>query len=100
VLATYRRLISLRQARTSLRRGSLRRLDLGGGDVLAYVREADDEATLVVANFAEAGTTVDLTSAPEGTWQAIGGSHREPSGPDTSGALPLRALEVVILGRA
>ena len=66
VLATYRRLIALRHGRASLRRGSIRRLDLGGDDVLAYVRESEGEATLVVANFAQDGTTVELGGAGAG----------------------------------
>ncbi len=100
VLATYRRLIALRHDRASLRRGSIRRLDLGGDDILAYLREWDGEASLVVANFATDETTVDLAAAGGGAWRPIGGSHQEPSAPDASGALPLRGLEVVILGRA
>ncbi len=100
VLATYRRLIALRQDRASLRRGALRRLDIGGDDVLAYVREADGEATLVVANFAEEGASVDVRSAGEGSWRALGGSHRDPTAPDANGTLALRGLEVVLLGRA
>jgi alpha-glucosidase len=100
VLATYRRLIGIRQGRGSLRRGALRRLDIGGDDILAYVRESDGEATLVVANFAQQGSTVGLGSVDDGTWAPIGGSHREPSAPDASGALSLRGLEVVILERA
>ena len=102
VLATYRRLIALRQGRPSLRRGSLRRLDLAGDDVLAYVREADQEVTLVVADFAQEGTTVDLAGAGagDGSWRTIGGSHRDPSVPDAAGNLALRGLEVVILARA
>src|SRR3990170_1589876 len=46
VLATYRRLIALRQGRASLRRGSLHRLELAGDDILGYVREVDGDATL------------------------------------------------------
>jgi alpha-glucosidase len=98
VMAAYRRLIALRQGRASLRCGSFRRLDLGGVDVLAYVREVDGERTLVVANFAPTGTTVDVGVAGAGPWQALGGSHRDPSAPDAAGSLALRGLEVVILG--
>ena len=99
VLATYRRLIALRQGRPSLRRGSLRRLDVGGPDVLTYLREADGEQTLVVANFATDRTTVDLGPAGPGPWQTIGGSHLDPGVPDAGGQLALRGLEVVILAR-
>ena len=42
--------------------GMRRRLDLAGDDVLAYVREADGEVTLVVADFSEALAT----STPSG----------------------------------
>jgi alpha-glucosidase len=101
VLGAYRRLIALRHGRASLRRGLLRRLDLPGDDVLAYVREVAGEVTLVVADFSERGTTVDLARAGAGAgpWRAIGGSHREPSAPDAGGSLSLRGLEVVILAR-
>ena len=98
VLATYQRLIALRQGRSSLRRGSLRRLDIGGNDVLAYVRGSEGEATLVVANFAREETTVDLGPAGAGPWLPLGGSHRDPRAPDANGTLALRGLEVVILG--
>jgi len=77
----------------------LRRLDLPGDDVLAYVREADGEVTLVVADFSERGTTVELAGAGAGPWRAIGGSHREPSAPDAGRSLSLRGLEVVVLAR-
>jgi alpha-glucosidase len=100
VMAAYRRLIALRQGRTSLRRGSFRRLDLGGGDVLAYLREADGEVTLVVANFGQDGITVDLGPAGTGGWRPIGGSHQDPSAPDAAGHTALRGLEVVILAAA
>ncbi len=99
VLATYRRLIAMRQGRASLRRGLLRRLDIGGDDVLAYIRESDGEATLVVANFAQEGTRVDVGVAGGGTWRPIGGSHRDPGTPDAAGDLALRGLEVVVLAR-
>ena len=99
VLGAYRRLIAMRQGRASLRRGSLRRLDLRGDDVLAYVRKVDGEVTLVVAEFSERGTTVDLAGAGPGPWRPIGGSHREPSVPDAGGTLALRGLEVVVLAR-
>jgi len=99
VLAAYRRLIALRQGRASLRRGALRRLDIGGEDVLAYLRESDGEATLVVANFGQAGTSVALDGAGDGPWRAIGGSHADPSAIDGSSPLQLRGLEVVILAR-
>jgi len=99
VMATYRRLIVLRHHRPSLRRGSLRRRDLGGVDVLSYDREADGETTLVVANFAQAGTAVDLQPAGDGPWLPVGGSHPDPGTPDPAGQLALRGLEVVILAR-
>ena len=99
VLGAYRRLIALRHGRASLRRGLLRRLDLPGDDVLAYVREADGEVTLVIADFSERGTTVELAGAGAGPWRAIGGSHREPSAPDAGRSLSLRGLEVVVLAR-
>jgi alpha-glucosidase len=97
VLATYRRSIALRQRRESLRRGSFRRLDLPGADVLAYLRVAGAEVTLVVANFAQAATTVDLGGAGDGPWRPIGGSHVDPHAPDATGMLGLRGLEVAIL---
>lgn len=99
VLAAYKRLIGLRHSRPSLRRGTLRRLDVGGPDVLAYLREADGEQTLVVADFGAAGTTVDLGPAGDGPWRPVGGSHVDPASPDTTGRLALRGLEVVILAR-
>ena len=99
VLGAYKRLIALRHGRASLRRGLLRRLDLPGDDVLAYVRESDGELTLVVADFSERGTTVDLAGAGAGPWRAIGGSHRGPSAPDAGGSLSLRGLEVVVLAQ-
>jgi alpha-glucosidase len=99
VLATYRRLIALRHARPSLRHGSLRRLDLGGDDVLSYLREADGETTLVVANFGQEGMTVDLAPAGDGRWRPVGGSRPDPGTPDATGGLAVGGLEVVILAR-
>ena len=100
VLATYKRLIAVRHGRSSLRRGRLRRLDLGGDDVLSYLREDDGEATLVVANFAQRGTMVALGAAGAGPWSPIGGTHGDPNPIDSGGMLGLRGLEVVILARS
>ena len=72
--------------------GALRRLDIGGDDVLAYLREADGEATLVVANFGQAGTTVDLGPPVPVRGGPSAGRRIRPR-PDGSGSLELHRLE-------
>ncbi len=57
VLAGYRSALAFRKAHPALSRGSIRFLDTGGGDVLAFVREGEGEALLCLFNFG--GETVD-----------------------------------------
>ncbi|MCC0044231.1 MAG: alpha-glucosidase [Brucellaceae bacterium] len=52
VLNAYRRMISLRRTHQSLRNGSIR-LVPSVGNVLAFIREGDDESILCVFNFAD-----------------------------------------------
>ena len=51
LLSHYRRWIRLRKSSEALRLGTLERLDLGGSDLLAFVRRSGNESVLVLHNF-------------------------------------------------
>ncbi|HET7496454.1 MAG TPA: alpha-amylase family glycosyl hydrolase [Candidatus Limnocylindrales bacterium] len=96
VLSTYRRLIELRRGHEALRSGTLRLVDTGNLDVLAWNRRSDGERILVVANFAVEPRSVAMPEATDGRWVAIGGSSVDPSEPGPDGHLELRPIEAVI----
>ena len=55
-----RRMVTIRQARTTFGRGALRLLYPGNRKVLAYLREHGDETILCVANLSRAAQAVEL----------------------------------------
>jgi alpha-glucosidase len=95
VLAAYRRLIAARRASEALRAGTLRVVETGVPDVLAWRREIDDERLLVVVNFAASERAADLPGDPR--YRAVVGTHRAPAEPLDTGRLALRPLEGVVL---
>jgi alpha-glucosidase len=99
VLATYRRLIALRRSHEALRSGTLRLVETGNLDVLAWTRQSADERIVVLVNFAVEPRSVVMPDAGEGRWVAIGGSHVDPTRPDGAGRLDLRPIEAVIFAR-
>ena len=60
LLNWMKRLLSMRQQNKALKTGTLRFLYPGNRKVLAYLREADDEAILCVANLAHSAQAVEL----------------------------------------
>ncbi len=96
VLSTYRRLIALRRSSVALRSGTLRVVQTGTRDVLAWQREAPGQLLLIVANFADAPRAIDV-AGDDATYTAIGGSHADPTAPGADGSLSLRPLEAVVL---
>jgi alpha-glucosidase len=99
VLATYRRLLALRRESGALRDGTLRLVEMGAEDVLAWFREVPDERVLVIVNFAPAARSVTM-GEDSAIWTPIGGSHVDPVAPAEGGAIALRPLEAVILRAA
>ena len=63
LLNWMKRLLSMRQQNKALRVGSLRFLYPGNRKILAYLREADDEAILCVANLSHSAQAVELDLA-------------------------------------
>jgi len=98
VLSTYRRLIALRRTREALRSGTLRLVDTGTPDVLAWYREAPGERLLVVVNFADEPRDTAVVAVDDPICRPIGGSHVDPSAPVRGSSLSLRPLEAVVLG--
>lgn len=96
VLATYQRLMAYRSVSAPLRRGSMKRLESGAPDVLAWTRMAGDESLLVLVNFVGEDRIVDPAAVAPGRWMPAVGTHlRLPeAGPD---GLRLRPDEAVIL---
>jgi alpha-glucosidase len=100
-LAAYRRLLAFRRSAPALRTGGMERLESGTPDVLAWTRQAGDQRLLTVVSFVGEPRTVDLgRMTGSAGWIARVGSHREPSPPDASGRLALRADEAMILEAA
>jgi alpha-glucosidase len=96
VLATYRRLLAYRRTSAPLRRGSMKRLESGAPDVLAWTRTAGDESVLVLVNFVAEDRLVDLAGVAPGRWVPVVGTHRRlPE--SAAGGLRLRPDEGVIL---
>jgi alpha-glucosidase len=96
VLSTYRRLIGLRRSHEALRSGTLRLIETGDPDVLAWNRQSDDERILVVVNFAADRRSMAMPETGGGRWVAIGGSAVDPAVPGQDGRLGLRPIEAVI----
>ncbi|HSH79470.1 MAG TPA: alpha-amylase family glycosyl hydrolase [Herpetosiphonaceae bacterium] len=74
LLNLYRRLIHLHRTHPALGHGSMTPLKAGNGAVAAFVRQAEDEAVLVLLNFGSAakeGVTVSVEGSElaEGTYQ-------------------------------
>src|SRR3954452_19791017 len=100
VLATYRRILAFRRTSPALRTGSMRRVESGDRDVLAWTRGAGDERLLVLVNFVGETRRVDVRAAAGDGWTARVGTQREPAVVAADGVLTLRPDEAVILGRA
>jgi len=97
VLATYRRLIELRRKSEAVRSGTLRVVETGTPDVLAWTREVPGERLVVVVNFADASRTTRAAVDGAATYRPLAGSHLDPSAPTRDGDLTLRPLEAVVL---
>jgi alpha-glucosidase len=88
----YRRLIALRSARPALSRGAYRPLE-ADGDVLAYIRETEDDRLLVALNFG--GGQAALTIPSPGTVLLSSNAGRD--GESLRYSLALQADEGVIV---
>jgi alpha-glucosidase len=96
VLSTYRRLLALRQALPVLRTGTLRLVEAGDPEVVAWWREDGAARAIVVVDFAAAPRSARVDGVDAG-WRPVGGSHPDPVAPGPDGALELRSLEAVVL---
>jgi glycosidase len=87
MLHLYRSLLAARRASPALRRGTLRLLD-APGDLLAYERADGDDRRLVLVNFGEVPTAMDLP----GSWETeiATGKAGPPGSVPALGALLLR----------
>jgi alpha-glucosidase len=103
MLSWYRRILSLRKARASLREGELRFLDLASGrgadDVLSYERAVGGEKTLIVLNFASEPRAVELKGGASVLLAAtpVGGEACKAGERLGSGSLGLGPCEALIL---
>jgi len=80
MLTLVRRLLESRRATPALTVGTVRTLDAGQPDTLAYLREADGGRVLVVLNFGATPYTLDLRQAgATGTVLVATGLDREGS---------------------
>jgi len=88
MLTLVRRLLELRRATPALTVGTVRTLDTGQPDTLAYVREADGRRVLVVLNFGATPYTLDLGHV------ATLGTVLVATGLDRAGAVDLARLSL------
>jgi alpha-glucosidase len=96
LLALYRRLIAVRGSCAALARGTHRSIFGVAPDVLAWLRETDDELVLVLINTADAGRSCDLRRVGvEGGEILVATSER--SGQVALGGLTLDGLEGVAI---
>jgi alpha-glucosidase len=91
----YRRLIRVRRSHPALSRGDCTLLDAGAIDVLAYQREADGDACVVVLNMGAEERSVEL-DLPRAELRAVCSSHGRRETRDARAALPLAAHEVYV----
>ena len=95
VLAHYRRLLALRRGSAALRAGELALVDVGDPDVLAYLRNAGDEAALVVVRFGLRGGEIELPPAAR-PWRVVLSSH-DPATPTVGSRVAVRPIEAIVL---
>jgi alpha-glucosidase len=97
VLEMYRRLLSLRRSTPALQRGSQVLLDVGDGNVLAYLREADGRSVAVLLNFGTRSASAVLPHAtPAQAWRVAFSTHDRRAGDALEGAVNLAPLEALI----
>jgi len=98
LLSLYRRLLLLRREHPALHRGSLELVDVGGPDVLAYVRRDGDETALVVLSFGDTPRPVRVPATPSGhPWRVAITTHGSPPELAEDGTSTLRPLEAVVV---
>ncbi len=97
LLALYRRLIAARGASDALGRGAHRSIFGVGTDVLAWLREADDERALVLLNVRGERRACDLTVVTAETGDVIVATDGERSGRIVLAGLTLEPYEGIAL---
>lgn len=99
LLNFYRRLIWLRKSSPALQRGHYRALIERPTDVLAYLREAEEQAILVCLNFSPRPAMIDLSrmNLPAEAWQVVLSSVRVAEGSVYRGKVGLTKYEVCIM---
>ena len=96
LVALYRRLIAARRSSPALRLGQHRSVFDVAPDVLCWIREIDDERTLVLLNLSDAPRGCDLRAVPEPSGEVIVATSAR-DGLVELGALVLESLEGIAL---
>lgn len=96
MLTLYRRLLALRRDHAALAVGGYRAVPLGGGEVFAYERFADEAVLRVFLNFGAAPQDLPL---PEGGWTVLLSTRAGRTGEAAGLTLALEPAEGVILRR-
>jgi alpha-glucosidase len=97
MLSLFRRLLELRRATSALTTGSLRTLDAGSADILAYLRESPDQRVLVVLNASSAPQVIDLSHAVGTTGTVLCSTQMDRDGSVGLADLHLRPDEGIII---
>ncbi len=93
-LTLYKSIIHLRKTRKSLTGGIHVPLDFHNPNVLGFIRQEDDEKTLVIANFSEDEHSIEL---PHGHWKTVLSTNLDVVQRKEKDHITLRSSEGVIM---
>lgn len=96
ILTLFRALISLRQATPALTIGCWSPIDVGHEQVLAYLRQHEDERILVALNFDQASHVLDLREGRE-CGEVLLSTYLDRAGVESLSALHLRPDEGLVV---
>lgn len=93
-LTFYKSLLQLRRESRALREGSIQFLE-DYGDVLAYLRESDEERLLIVINFSGDSCVLDLSNLADQAQAVLSSTMRRPEA-ESVAEVALNAYESVL----
>jgi len=90
----YKSVIKLRKTRKSLQDGKFIPLDFKNPNILGFLRQEEDEKTLVLANFSEEKQIVEL---PKGSWKTVLSTKMDVENRKEQNQVNLGSTEGIIL---
>lgn len=95
VLNFYKKILALRKSSPALRLGDYKRIKIENKNVLAYVRNYEDDRKLIVLNFNSSATNIELPKEYTGKASTIFGTARAYEA-KLDKVIPLLPFEVII----